>query len=115
MEDIIRMASTSEDKKFAALFSLAYAFLLRLPSEALPIVTGKAGVESNGAAVLCLDSDEIGPKVTLRLRSRKNRRNGSFLVRRCWCQALLIFSSFMYFRIHAVQGVTSHLPSTHVW
>ena len=61
-------------------------FLLRLPSEALPIVTGKADVMSDAVAVLGLGADESGPRVTLRLKFRKNRRTGSFLIRRCWCQ-----------------------------
>ena len=62
-------------KQYSLLFLLAYTFLLRLPSEAIP-VTALTGSKS-----LCMEGDEL----VLRLNRRKNRPRGSTLRRRCWC------------------------------
>ena len=62
-------------KQYSLLFLLAYAFLLRLPSEAIP-VTALTGSKSP-----CMEGDEL----VLRLNRRKNRPRGSTLRRRCWC------------------------------
>ena len=64
----------------AELFLLAYAFLLRVPSEGLPVVAGGAD-QANEQAALALEGDEL----VLRLRRRKNRPGGSTLRRHCWC------------------------------
>ena len=53
---------TNLAKTLALLFVIAYVFLLRLPSEALPIATGNVG----GPACLYLDGDEL----VLRLEKR---------------------------------------------
>ena len=63
------------------LFLTAYIFLLRLPSEALPIVRGCIGWHNEEQAVLTLENDRL----VLRLRRRKNRLHGSVLKRSCWC------------------------------
>ena len=58
-------------------FSLAYAFLLRLPSEALPLVVGP-----------CSESSSLfreGDTLVLELKRRKNKPKGSRLVRFCIC------------------------------
>ena len=44
-----------ETEQFAMLWLMAYVFLLRVPSEALPVERGEAGVSSDGQAVLFLE------------------------------------------------------------
>ncbi|CAK0879802.1 unnamed protein product [Prorocentrum cordatum] len=64
------------------LFLLAYTFLLRVPSEALPAVrVDDAGDAPSFQAALVLGAAEH----TLLLRRRKNKAQGSRLTRRCWC------------------------------
>ena len=63
---------------YAKLFVLAYAFLLRLPSEALPVTLG----QHSGPCSLFLEGD----KIVLQLARRKNRPLGSRLTRGCWCK-----------------------------
>ena len=70
--------------KFGVLFVFAYAFLLRLPSEALPVIT--CTKESAGESQSTVYFDEDEGCVVLHLKSRKNRRQGSVLRRTCWCR-----------------------------
>lgn len=64
------------------LFLFAYTFLLRVPSEALPAVrVADASDAPSFQAALVLGAEEL----TLLLRRRKNRAQGSRLSRRCWC------------------------------
>ena len=64
LEAVVAFCSKSKELEcFAWLFIVTYAFLLRMPSEALPIVIG-AGP---GQAVLALSGDEL----TLRLERRQ--------------------------------------------
>ena len=66
--------------RHAALFLFTYAFLLRLPSEALPVVCGRAS-GNNGQATLYKGDNTL----VLTLAKRKNKPSGSRLVRGCWC------------------------------
>jgi len=68
-------------KELLMLFLTAYTFLLRVPSEGLPICAhqAEAGLE---APVLHVRSGEI----ELWLPRRKNRLYPTRLVRRCWCE-----------------------------
>ena len=59
-----------------ALFLVAYAFLLRVPSEALPMVAAKPGNVLDAQSALFLEGDSL----TLKLRTRTNKRSGSALV-----------------------------------
>ena len=83
-------------EQYAYLFLLAYAFLLRLPSEALPVKVGPC----DGPATLTLVGDKLVLKLARRCRTlqafacpvmwhacsvRKNRPQGSVLERGCWC------------------------------
>ena len=68
-------------ERFAMLYLTAYIFLLRVPSEGLPITRGINGVTGDGQAVVFRDGDTV----CLKLRSRKNRPCGSVLKRGCWC------------------------------
>ena len=68
-------------EEFGTLFLLAYVFLLRVPSEALPAVKSDAGMIPGAQSTLYLSGDEL----CLRLLRRKNKRSGSLLCRKCWC------------------------------
>ena len=65
----------------AMLFLITYVFLLRLPSEALPIEIGRVPGKHQ-QAVLEMDDG----KLVLTLLRRKNRPAGSRLERTCWCR-----------------------------
>ena len=64
------------------MFLTTYVFLLRLPSECLPIVVSGVGFRDDGEqSVISVTSD----KLILRLARRKNKPEGSVLTRSCWC------------------------------
>lgn len=65
--------ATAGMQKIGLLFLTTYCFLLRLPSEALPIRIGSQGLSMQGDMLV------------LNLARRKNRPAGSKLVRTCWC------------------------------
>ena len=65
-------------ERFGVLFLLTYAFLLRLPSEALPMAAGR----DSGQASLFLEGDVA----VLTLARRKNKPAGSRMSRACWCR-----------------------------
>ncbi len=64
-------------ERYSLLFLMAYAFLLRVPSEAIP-----ATAYGNGPCRLSRE----GPYLVLHLDRRKNKPSGSRLVRGCWCK-----------------------------
>ena len=82
--NIVKWAKKHSDRQgFAMLFLCSYIFLLRLPSEALPIKIQK-GEFLDGQAVL----KTTGDKLILSLARRKNKENGSVLERgeiSLWC------------------------------
>jgi len=81
---MLRWAETEEDTMHSAmamLFLITYVFLLRLPSEALPIEVGRVPGKHQ-QAVLEMDDG----KLVLTLLRRKNRPAGSRLERTCWCR-----------------------------
>ena len=65
----------------ALLFFTTYVFLLRLPSEALPITVGGGTRDSERHAVISREGDEV----CLALSRRQNMSNTSVLRRSCWC------------------------------
>ena len=69
-------------KLHSILYLLAYTFLLRVPSEALPMVVGRAGQYSKAKSVLYLGEADT---LVLELSSRKNKPQGSKLIRKCCC------------------------------
>ena len=88
-------------KLFAMLWLVAYTFLLRVPSEGLPMSRGEAGDE-DGQSVLWL-RDNI---LFLKLKRRKNRQRGSLLSRACTCAA-----SELMCPVHVLwHGFFMHLP-----
>ena len=69
----------------AMLFLASYVFLLRLPSEAVPMTVGGAGCGHGRQSVICLEGEEV----CLRLAKRKNLDGGSVIRRACWCDFCL--------------------------
>ena len=83
VEAMAKWASDRPDYAiFARLFLVGYVFLLRLPSEALPMKTAKVEEGATGQSVIIAKEDEL----VLVLARRKNKPNGSRLVRKCWCR-----------------------------
>ena len=88
----------------AMLCLVSYVFMLRLPSEALPMVWGK-----HAPGIICMSRKSVlyfffayylhvgtncvhqsylwieGPRLCLKLKTRKNRQHGTTLWRECWC------------------------------
>ena len=86
IEAMLRWASSQrrEDKHCAILFLMCYVFLLRMPSEALPMIAGDGSENELAQSVVWLDPAK--EELVLKLRRRKNRPQGSRLVRTCWCK-----------------------------
>ena len=86
VEDMLDWSSRDESNKAfrlnALLYLLAYTFLLRVPSEALPMVVGRLGQPCEAKSILYLGEDDT---LVLELKSRKNKPQGSKLIRRCCC------------------------------
>ena len=61
---------------------MTYVFLLRLPSECLPVRTA-SHTQSDELHQAVVDVQADG--ISLRLRRRKNKEGGSLLKRKCWC------------------------------
>ena len=83
---VLAVSRGLETARFAMLWIAAYWFLLRVPSEALPMQRGED--ESPGAAdaqsILYLHSEDV---LGLKLKTRKNKQQGSTLLRKCSCEA----------------------------
>ena len=67
----------------AMLFLATYVFLLRLPSEALPMTVVNVGCGQGKQSVISLEGEEV----CLRLGKRKNLPSGSVIRRACWCKS----------------------------
>ena len=74
---------TPLSEQHAYLFLVCYCFLLRLPSEGIPIARDSIGsrLSIGNSALISVTHDEI----ILKLRRRKNKEGGSVLRRGCWC------------------------------
>ena len=73
----------ADDMQWGMLFLLTYVFLLRLPSEAIPVVRGCVGLSHNEEHANCVYME--GELLCLKLKRRKNKPRGSLLKRACWC------------------------------
>ena len=85
------------DERFCMLLLITYVFLLRLPSEALPIVRGGSGSADYGMehkAVVSLVDDGL----QLRLSHRKNISKECILKRPCWCKS----AHFLVCPVHVI-------------
>ena len=67
---------------FAMLYALSYIFMLRVPSEGLPMRVGPMPQGSAQSVIECGESELI-----LHLRRRKNRPMGGSMTRPCWCKS----------------------------
>jgi hypothetical protein len=72
----------TEMRLHALLFLFSYSFLLRTPSEALPAVVGFDGCPTASNSMVFKGD---GESLVLVLRRRKNKPEGSRLVRKCSC------------------------------
>ena len=78
LEKLVDLCAASEEHAvYGILFVVTYAFLLRMPSEALPITAGGVSPCS-----LCRQ----GSALALSLKRRKNLPGGTKLLRGCWCR-----------------------------
>lgn len=82
-EIVARCSQKAESVHWGMLFLFTYVFLLRLPSEAIPVVRGCVGSAQNEkhANIVYLEDGLL----CLRLKRRKNKPGGSLLKRACWC------------------------------
>ena len=80
-EMVVWSESHEFTRRYVLLFLFSYSFLLRTPSEALPVRIGKDKGDTNCNAFLFKDGDQL----VLTLRRRKNKPQGSRLVRKCTC------------------------------
>ena len=74
--------ANAELRLHALLFLFSYSFLLRTPSEALPATVGFDGCTTECNSILFKGDDE---SLVLVLRRRKNKPEGSRLIRKCSC------------------------------
>ena len=85
LEAMVPQAKASKDATAlitAMLFLTSYIFMLRLPSEAIPIAKNVTDEYHIGQkATLSKEDDEL----VLRLESRKNLQRGAVIRRCCWC------------------------------
>ncbi len=81
---VIAVERGLEEQRYAMLWLITYTFLLRLPSEALPVAREDLNSVVDGQAVFFLEDPGT---VTLRLKRRKNKLHGSTLRRSCVCKA----------------------------
>jgi len=59
-----------------------YAFLLRVPSEGVPVVAGERRPTDESPVMVYRHGDTM----TLHMKRRKNKLGGSILTRGCWCK-----------------------------
>ena len=85
LERMVKLGELEQGKlhMHAKLFVFTYAFLLRLPSEALPAVKGRPGMVCQANTMLYVKGQEL----VVELGRRKNKPRGSVLTRRCCCAA----------------------------
>ena len=81
---VVACSKQAVNEYWGMLYLLAYVFLLRLPSEALPVVRGRIGFANNQDYKSCIFMEE--ELLCLKLKRRKNKPGGSLLKRACWCK-----------------------------
>ena len=89
VEEMLTLSESRPELRVCALLCLfCYAFLLRMPSEALPAVSGGDGA-AGALSYLASGSNSVvsidGESLVLRLQKRKNKPQGSRLARKCTC------------------------------
>ena len=90
------LAHETLSSEFGRLCYLAYVFILRLPSEALPVCRASSQddllkrtplPDGTPALIGCRFLQDDSERVVLKLRSRKATRGGAILMRPCFCDA----------------------------
>jgi hypothetical protein len=86
--ELVWVANAERDHLAAMMYIIGYAFLLRIPSEALPLRTADVGVNPDEPLREGIHSAIMmkGDELVIRLRKRKNRPHGSVISRACWCK-----------------------------
>ena len=89
VEKMLTLSQSKPELRPCALLCLfCYAFLLRMPSEALPAVSGGDG-SAPSQSYLAAGANSVvsieGESLVLSLRRRKNKPQGSKLARKCTC------------------------------
>ena len=81
---LMDVAIQEDDPLAAALYCVSYAFLLRVPSEGLPlrITVNGPGVILSGKTLVLSETE-----ATLHFDRRKNRETATAATRHCWCAA----------------------------
>ena len=89
---LVGLAKSENDLASAMLYLVSYAFLLRVPSEALPVTLGCKGEKATGKLAVGVHSDlsMSGSRVRLQLARRKHKPHGSVMHRSCWCDSCKI-------------------------
>jgi hypothetical protein len=80
---VLAVGDGRETLSYAMLWLAAYTFLLRVPSEALPMCRGGDGFNPEGAQSVLWLADEN--TLCLQLRARKNLLHGDIITRNCHC------------------------------
>ena len=109
LERLVGLAHSDNDKLSVLLNLVSYCFLLRVPSEGLPLEIGQQCDLSGplaGASQSCLVL--MDDRIVLRLRKRKNRKEGSVLTRFCWCK-----QSKSTCPVHAISEIVKHMKLRH--
>jgi hypothetical protein len=83
---LVAMAQREGEHAFAMLYLVSYVFLLRVPSEGLPIVVGTNG-DADRELALGVHScfSFVGDDIVLKLARRKNKPHGWTGRAKCWC------------------------------
>ena len=85
LEQLLEVVKKEGDMTSSMLYIMSYAFLLRVPSEALPCVIG-CKEEANKHLGTCHSRFYvINNSITIELARRKNMPNGACITRKCWC------------------------------
>ena len=85
LEDMMMQVRNEKDEAWLMLFLASYIFLLRLPSEALPMRTCDGTREDLKRGHTKSELSMKGNTIVLRLQSRKNEPVPTLLSRGCWC------------------------------
>ena len=81
---VMRLARREADTTEAMLYLAAFIFLLRVPSEGIPMCRGVVGFSAQGPRAQSVLT-KSGNEVSLHLACRKNKPRGSCIIRKCWC------------------------------
>ena len=100
VEKLVQLAKKEGDSRSALLYLMAYAFLLRVPSECLPATKGNNGLGQARGNIIHQEGDTM----VLTLAKRKIKPPDSVLARKCWCCASAITCP-----VHAIEPLLAEL------